>query len=105
MLSYDHCVAQHPVQNGYSISLVSEQRINKRKEKEEPSQKEGRKTLRQHTDRGMASVSSLSTELLQERRVFVQILSWNEDKSLGKKVKRKAAYGTGHAAVGLRSVN
>ena len=53
----------------------------------------------------MASVSSLSTELLQERRVFVQILSRNEDKSLGKKVKRKAGYGTGHAAVGLRSVN
>ena len=107
MLSYDHCVAQHPVQNGYSISLFSEQKINKRKEKEGPSQKEGCKTLRQQTDSdgGMASVSSLSTELLQERRVFVQILSWNEDKSLGKKVKRKAGYGTGHAAVGLRSVN
>ena len=53
-------------------------------------------------DGRMARVSSLSTELLQER---IQILSWNEEKSLGKKVKRKAGYGTGHPAVGLRSVN
>jgi len=95
LLSYDHCIAQHPVQNGYSISLFSKQRLSERKEKEGPSQKEGCKTLRQQTDSdgGMASVSSLSTELLQERRVFVQILSWDEDKSLGKQVRGRLDMG------------
>lgn len=60
------------------------------------------------SDGRVASVSSPSTlpiELLQERRVFVQALSWDEDKRLGRKVKRKAGHGRAHAVEGLRRGN
>ena len=57
------------------------------------------KTLRWETDthawRGsLFTLHSFSSQLFQERRVFVQTLSWDKKPELRRKAKRKAECGT-----------